>query len=57
MVIFHSYVKLPEGKGCFFFFRLNAPNDNIRKKSSTGWGPSSLAKLVNITITTIVYDT
>ena len=24
---------------------------------STGWGPSSLAKLVNITIITIVYDT
>ena len=23
----------------------------------TGWGPSSLAKLVNITIITIVYDT
>ena len=24
---------------------------------STGWGPSSLAKLVQITIITIVYDT
>jgi hypothetical protein len=42
---------------CSGFRTFHQQFSGISRWKHTGWGPSSLAKLVNIIIITIVYDT